>query len=68
MRKHTETFHVNKDHKLVIAANFAVFKLEICGIFFKFVVYSFYLHVNEALHTPTLYIKMNHFISVFHTK
>ena len=41
--------------------NFAVFKIEACGIFFRR-----YLHKNEALHIPTFYIKMNHFNIVFH--
>ena len=43
-------------------SNFAVFKIEIKGAIFKR-----YLHENKALHTPTIYMKMNHFDIVFHT-
>ena len=39
----------------------AVHKIEICGTLFKT-----YLHENEALHTPTFYMKMNHFDILFH--
>ena len=41
--------------------NFAVFKIEIKAAIFKR-----YLHENEVLHTPTFYMKMNHFDIVFH--
>ena len=36
-------------------------KIEICGTLSKC-----YLHENEALHTPTFYMKMNQFSIVFH--
>ena len=55
---------MQKRSMLIRAANwqspylydFAVFKIEILDAIFKG-----YLHENEALHTPTFYIKMNHF-------
>ena len=58
MRKPTETFHANKDYKL---AAVAFFKIEVCGTIFKR-----YLQENEALRTPTLYKKINHFNIVFY--
>ena len=38
-----------------------IFKIEICGGLFKR-----YLHENDALHTLSFYMKMNHFNIVFH--
>ena len=64
MCKHAETLHANKGYKLAIVflyANLAVLKAEMYGTFFKR-----YLHKNEALHTPTFYMKINHFNIVFH--
>ena len=41
--------------------NFAVLKIEI-----KRVIFKCYLHENKVLHTPTFYMKTNHFDIVFH--
>ena len=66
MRKHAETFHVNKSYKLTFVvcrfyANLAALKIEICGILFKR-----YWQEIEALNTPTFYMKMNYFNIVFY--
>ena len=55
MRKHEETFHVNKCCKLTIVffIPFRCFQNRNLGSNFQT-----YLHENEALHTPTFYMKM----------
>ena len=57
MRKHAEDLAAIWQ----FYTNFAVFKIEIqCAIFKR------YLHKTVALHTPSFYIKMNHFDIAFH--
>ena len=56
MYKYAEMFYTSKDCKLAMA----VF-IQICCVIFKC-----YLDKNQALHTPTFDMKMNHFSIVFH--
>ena len=62
MQKHAEPLHTIKVYKICkcrFYTNFAVFKIDIC------VHFKCYLHKNEALHTPTFNIKMDHLNIVF---
>ena len=63
MRKHAEMFHAIKGYKWKMSfySNVNVFKIEICGTLCKH-----QLHKNKALHTPTFYVKKNHFNIVFY--
>ena len=58
--KITKSFKCNP-MQLDFYTDFAVFKIEICGAFFKR-----NLQENEDLHMPTFHMKINHFIIVFH--
>ena len=63
MRKHAETFHTNKGCKLAIVFlnQFRSFQNRNLGCNFQTL-----LHENEALHTPTFYMEINHLDIVFH--
>ena len=64
MCKYAKTFDIRKGLQtgnFCFYTNLAVLKIEICSILFKC-----YLDKNEALHTPTFNLKMNHFSIVFH--
>ena len=65
MRKHTETFHNRKDYKLAITVFYQLHRFENLNLWYTF---QLYLNENEAMHTPTFYMKMNHFNIVFHKK
>ena len=64
MHKHAKAFHTNKGYKLAIV----VFIPTLLFSKYKFVVHfsNVISNENETFHSPSFYMKMNHFNIVFH--